>query len=191
MQVDPAPHQTCPSSVVLDSVNFSAEDVGTILSALDTNSSMGPDGLHPHLLRSCSEALAYPLYTIFCKSLAEGSLPAEWKTFIFEATTSISWLQNYASQLQPDYENAPQTSRIEDGSGRLVGAYPTSAAFGPRWNAGKDAKSINRPVGHRSRAADPILHQGDAWPLKLPGRDTITRRPTRFYRPIFQTADPI
>ena len=78
--VDPAPHQTCPSSVVLDSVNFSAENVGTILSALDTNSSMGPDGLHPHLLRSCSEALAYPLYTIFCKSLAEGSLPAEWKT---------------------------------------------------------------------------------------------------------------
>ena len=78
--VDPAPHQTCPSSVVLDSVNFSAEDVGTIFSALDTNSSMGPDGLHPHLLRSCSEALAYPLYTIFCKSLAEGSLPAEWKT---------------------------------------------------------------------------------------------------------------
>ena len=41
----------------------------------------------------------------------------------FEATTSISWLQNYASQLQPDYENAPETSRIEDGSGRLVGVH--------------------------------------------------------------------
>ena len=45
-------------------------------------------------------------------------------SFIFEATTSISWLQNYASQLQPDYENAPETSRMEDGSGRLVGAIP-------------------------------------------------------------------
>ena len=41
----------------------------------------------------------------------------------FEATTSISWLQNYASQLQPDYENAPETSRMEDGSGRLVGVH--------------------------------------------------------------------
>ena len=51
-----------------------------MLHSLDHNSSMGPDGIHHQLLKSCAGALTYPLYKIFCMSLAEGLLPAEWKT---------------------------------------------------------------------------------------------------------------
>ena len=76
----PARHQTCPNGVALDNIEFTIEDVAAVLHSLDHNSSMGPDGIHPQLLKSCAEALTYPLYKIFCMSLAEGSLPAEWKT---------------------------------------------------------------------------------------------------------------
>ena len=69
--------------------------------------------------------LPHATYTDFAQSgKTIGSGNVTRISFIFEATPSISWLQNYASQLQPDYENAPQTSRIEGGSGRLVGALP-------------------------------------------------------------------
>ena len=72
----PVQHQTGPDNAVLNSIDFSLEDVKGFLRALDPNSSVGPDGLHPQLLKSCSEAL----YMVFHRSLAEGSLPVEWKT---------------------------------------------------------------------------------------------------------------
>ena len=48
---NPAPHQRCHA--VLDHVTLTQADVGDILSHLDVNTSMGPDGLHPHLLKAC------------------------------------------------------------------------------------------------------------------------------------------
>ena len=48
------------------------------LQGLDGNSAMGPDGLHPLLLKSCAAQLAYPLYIVFRRSLNEGTLPDDW-----------------------------------------------------------------------------------------------------------------
>ena len=48
------------------------------LSQLDVSSSMGPDGMHPMLLKSCP-SLARPLCLIFQKSFRSGVLPDEWK----------------------------------------------------------------------------------------------------------------
>jgi len=42
------------------------------------NTSMGPDGLHPYLLKSCP-SLAGPLHIIFKKSLSTGKLSLPWK----------------------------------------------------------------------------------------------------------------
>ena len=50
----------------------------TCLSWTKTSSS-GPDGLHPQLLKACAPALAYPLYVLFVRSLASGSVPEIWK----------------------------------------------------------------------------------------------------------------
>ena len=72
----PAPHQTFDG--VLDTVPLSLTDVAKRLSLLDVNTSVGPDGIHPLLLRSCP-SLAAPLYMIFCKSLSNGVLPTDWK----------------------------------------------------------------------------------------------------------------
>ena len=74
---DPAPHQQADG--VQEDVVFGPTDVKNTLLALDINSSMGPDGLHPHLLKACADNLAYPLYKIFHSSLEEGSLPPLWK----------------------------------------------------------------------------------------------------------------
>ena len=73
---NPANHQTYDG--FLDSVHISLQSISNRLSSLDVETSMGPDGLHPRLLKSCN-SLAYPLYLICQKSLQCGNLPAQWK----------------------------------------------------------------------------------------------------------------
>lgn len=48
----PAPYQN--SDALLPEIYFSFNDVSTILSRLNPYSSMGPDEVHPHFLKSCS-----------------------------------------------------------------------------------------------------------------------------------------
>ena len=74
----PAPHQHFEGS--LDNIEFSIDDVQAILSLLDGNSAMGPDEIHPLLLKKCATQLARPLYLIFRRSFIEGSLPDAWKS---------------------------------------------------------------------------------------------------------------
>ena len=74
---DPFPHQHCDTEP--SSITFCLQDIENVLSHLDTSSAMGPDGLHPHLLKACALKLAYPLYKVFQLSLPEGALPSIWK----------------------------------------------------------------------------------------------------------------
>ena len=74
---NPFPHQYC--NVELSKITFTLQDVVYVLSHLDVGSAMGPDGLHPRLLKACASQLAYPFYRIFQMSLSEGALPSLWK----------------------------------------------------------------------------------------------------------------
>ena len=65
---DAAEHQVCIG--VLDDVFLSPVVVA------------GPDGLHPYMLKACSEALSLPLYLLFFRSLNERVLPTLWKSSI-------------------------------------------------------------------------------------------------------------
>ena len=71
------PHQTFDG--LIEPISITIEHVVSHLRTLDTNSAMGPDFLHPQVLKNCSEALSYPMYLIFCRSLAEGTVPSAWK----------------------------------------------------------------------------------------------------------------
>ena len=73
----PQSHQVF--SGFLEPPNVSYAVVLKILQNLDGSSSPGPDGLHPHLLKSCAQSLAYPLSLIFSRIHREGYVPAEWK----------------------------------------------------------------------------------------------------------------
>ena len=75
------PQSPAPTAVLqsgMPEITISVDSVKSVLMSLDSNSSMGPDGIHPVLLKTCCEQLKYPLFIIFSKSLAEGVLPVQW-----------------------------------------------------------------------------------------------------------------
>ena len=49
------------------------------LKKLDSSKSMGPDKLHPHLLKLTSKEICLPIKIIFAKSLSCGTIPEDWK----------------------------------------------------------------------------------------------------------------
>ena len=49
------------------------------LDNLNVGKSVGPDGVHPRLLKELSNHLCKPLARLFNNSLAVGELPKEWK----------------------------------------------------------------------------------------------------------------
>jgi len=49
------------------------------LSNLDTHKSMGPDGMHPRLLRELADVVAAPLFIIFERSWRTGEVPEDWR----------------------------------------------------------------------------------------------------------------
>ena len=71
------PHQVHDGHI--DPVNVSVEGVESRLLSLDSNTAMGPDGIHPLVLKNCAKHLARPLSTIFKRSLGEGLVPKAWK----------------------------------------------------------------------------------------------------------------
>ena len=71
------PHQTFIGPI--DPVRVSVQEIILLLRSLDANSAMGPDFLHPLVLKNCCDEISYPLHVIFCRSLAEGSVPSAWK----------------------------------------------------------------------------------------------------------------
>ncbi|KGL78094.1 RNA-directed DNA polymerase from mobile element jockey, partial [Tinamus guttatus] len=48
------------------------------LGKLDTHKSMGPDGIHPRVLRELAEVIAQLLFIIFERSWKVGEVPEDW-----------------------------------------------------------------------------------------------------------------
>ena len=60
-------------------VTILTETIKEELKALNVNKSIGPDELHPRMLRELADYIAEPLFSIMTKSLREGCLPDDWK----------------------------------------------------------------------------------------------------------------
>jgi len=63
----------------LTSLNFTIDDVMTILAKMKIAKSPGPDGVHPRILKECSEAISEALYIIFRKSMDTATIPDDWR----------------------------------------------------------------------------------------------------------------
>ena len=61
----------------MDPVQLSYDGVKLLLLSLDSCGAMGPDSIHPSLLKACATLLAYPLTLIFARSLTSRSVPEE------------------------------------------------------------------------------------------------------------------
>ncbi|KFW82306.1 hypothetical protein N305_03469, partial [Manacus vitellinus] len=55
------------------------ETVCDPLNHLDPHKSMGPDGIHPRVMRNLAEELAKPLSIIYQQSWLTGEVPDDWK----------------------------------------------------------------------------------------------------------------
>jgi len=60
-------------------VEITKKKVRSMLYAIKTDKSPGPDRIHPLFLHNTAQEVAGPITLIFKKSLAEGILPHDWK----------------------------------------------------------------------------------------------------------------
>ncbi|KFO62345.1 hypothetical protein N302_02806, partial [Corvus brachyrhynchos] len=55
------------------------EAVRELLSRLDVHKSMGPDGIHPRVMRELADELEEPLSIVYQQSWLTGEVPDNWK----------------------------------------------------------------------------------------------------------------
>ncbi|KAK4827581.1 hypothetical protein QYF61_019483 [Mycteria americana] len=55
------------------------EMISDLLHHLDTHRSMGPDGIHPRVLRELAEVLTKPLSILYQQSWLSGEVPVDWR----------------------------------------------------------------------------------------------------------------
>ena len=66
--------------VTLSNIPLTPDRIKKKLQTIKTESSPGPDKVHPRLLKEAAEELAVPLRMIFMSSLNQGRIPEDWKS---------------------------------------------------------------------------------------------------------------
>ena len=74
----------CPDLEVWDAMQntplvIQMETIRELLLHLDCHKSMGPDGLHPRVLRELAGVIAEPFLTIYQRSWLSGEVPEDWR----------------------------------------------------------------------------------------------------------------
>nr|XP_047139121.1 uncharacterized protein LOC124815026 [Hydra vulgaris] len=77
----PLPSFLNQSSVTCDSrIDFvTYEEVKNKLLKLDLSKAIGPDGIHPRVLKNCAEAFSIPLTMLFKSSILTSFVPDQWR----------------------------------------------------------------------------------------------------------------
>ena len=73
------PKTTIKSRSLLNDLNITEEMVKNLLLKLNNNKSLGPDEIHPRLVKELANHLARPIASFFNQTLAEGVLPRDLK----------------------------------------------------------------------------------------------------------------
>lgn len=67
------------SANYVSDVFFTPEDVRKLLLKINPNKAMGPDDIHPRVLKELADCIYFPLFCIFRMSLDSGVVPEMWK----------------------------------------------------------------------------------------------------------------
>ena len=73
------PKTTIKSRLLLNDLNITDEMVKNKFLNLNTSKSLGPDEIHPRLVKELADHLARPIASFCNQTLAEGVLPRDWK----------------------------------------------------------------------------------------------------------------
>ena len=60
-------------------IDFNHTKIEELLSNINANKTMGPDGIHGKILKNCAKSLSLPLSILFRKSYHSSKLPNDWK----------------------------------------------------------------------------------------------------------------
>ena len=94
------------SDILMDIV-LTEDTIFCKLLSLNGNKAPGPDGLHPHILKSCAATLTKPLLLLTQQSLASGSLSDLWKK------VNVTPIHKKGSKVQPsNYRPISLTSQV-------------------------------------------------------------------------------
>ena len=63
----------------LNSISITANEVESVLKALQTGKASGPDAINNRILKELAKPLSFPLSDLFNASLIKGKVPALWK----------------------------------------------------------------------------------------------------------------
>ena len=64
---------------IIEEIEVTVSMVDTLLKSTNANKAMGPDDIHPRLLKECHSELAKPITVIIGESLRTGMVPTLWK----------------------------------------------------------------------------------------------------------------
>jgi hypothetical protein len=78
----PSVRHVVPPDVKLDSVNFTCDAILKAMMKMKSNTSSGPDGFPPVILKKLGSSLALPLSLIFTSFMSVGQVPSDWKNAI-------------------------------------------------------------------------------------------------------------
>jgi len=73
------PHITKTTTLTLDKVNFTANNITDHIRKLNINKAHGHDEIPARLLKICDEAISFPLFLIFKNCISKGVFPKKWK----------------------------------------------------------------------------------------------------------------
>ncbi|KFP47515.1 hypothetical protein N323_13094, partial [Cathartes aura] len=62
-----------------DKLPANSELVRDLVLQLDAHKSIGPDGIHPRVLKELADVIAGPLSMVFQRSWESGEVPVDWK----------------------------------------------------------------------------------------------------------------
>ena len=85
----------------MNDLHISAEAIEKKLRQLNPNKSAGPDRIHPRILKETAREISLPLEILFSKSLADGSLPIDWKEARITALYKQKGDKSHAANYRP------------------------------------------------------------------------------------------